>query len=74
MAGRECEATGTIMFSESQDNSTDMLIESLWIEKPYRRQGFGTRLVEDEGRVPTEGTLAHAGCHSIQGQGQCCRQ
>jgi len=39
--------TGTIIFSEApEDNQRDMLIDSLWIEKPYRRQGFGTRLVE----------------------------
>jgi GNAT superfamily N-acetyltransferase len=35
--------TGTIIFSEAPK---DMLIESLFIEKPYRRQGFGRRLVE----------------------------
>jgi len=39
--------TGTIIFSEApEDNPKDMLIESLFIEKPYRRQGFGRRLVE----------------------------
>ena len=40
------EVTGTIMFSESPDNPRDMLIESLFIERAYRRQGFGTRLVK----------------------------
>jgi len=38
---------GTIIFSEAPpDNPKDMLIESLFIEKAYRRQGFGRRLVE----------------------------
>ena len=38
--------TGTIIFSEAPDNPKDMLIDSLFIEKPYRRQGYGRRLVE----------------------------
>ena len=40
--------TGTIIFSEAPEDNPkkDMLIESLFIEKPYRRQGFGRRLVE----------------------------
>jgi GNAT superfamily N-acetyltransferase len=41
-----CVVTGTIIFSEAPDNPKDMLIDSLFIEKPYRRQGFGRRLVE----------------------------
>jgi len=38
--------TGTIIFSGAPDNSKDTLIESLFIERAYRRQGFGTRLVK----------------------------
>ncbi len=30
--------TGTVIFSKSPDNPRDMLIDSLWVEKPYRRQ------------------------------------
>jgi len=41
-----CVVTGTIIFTEAPDNPKDMLIDSLFIEKPYRRQGFGRRLVE----------------------------
>lgn len=38
--------TGTLVFRESPLNSEDMLIETMLIEKIWRRQGFGTRLVD----------------------------
>jgi len=61
-------ATDTIIFSESQDDPTDMLIGVCG------RQGLPTTRIwhpvgrRHEERVPTEETLAHVGCHRIQ----CC--